>query len=290
MSFVTFHNNTGFGYMKQQEFVSGEDFILSFNSFDKVGYKFEEWNTELGGTGDSYQDGGEVILTVDTDLYAQWAPKNITVTYDAQGGGMATETATIEFGDEYGAPLSVAARNGYTLIGWYTEPNGNGGEVTDVTEMLNPENHRLYALWEPVIITINFSDEGGTEPDPLEIPYGSNYGNIEKPIRSDYAFKGWFTQATGGKRVLPDTIIDNDSDHTLYAQWESTEGSGIEFSNFVIHRNSDTEGEWLGETHFAENFDSEYKNGTVSCDTIKVHDDNDFRADDCIFNADVEIV
>lgn len=52
-----------------------------------------------------------------------------------------------------------------------------------------------------------------------KVYYGQVYGQMPTPTRESYAFDGWFTAADGGEKVTADMIVDEISDHTLYAHW-----------------------------------------------------------------------
>ena len=41
----------------------------------------------------------------------------------------------------------------------------------------------------------------------------------DEPVRPGYTFNGWFTQATGGTKIVSTTTVDNQNNHSIYAQW-----------------------------------------------------------------------
>lgn len=77
---VIFHANNGTENTSAQGiFGTG---TLEANSFSYAGHTFKGWATEAGGAV-VYEDGGEITITGDTDLYAVWAavyPLRFTVT------------------------------------------------------------------------------------------------------------------------------------------------------------------------------------------------------------------
>lgn len=46
--------------------------------------------------------------------------------------------------------------------------------------------------------------------------------NIPIPTREEYTFIGWFTDPVGGEQITSSTIINNQSDHEIYAHWQAT--------------------------------------------------------------------
>ena len=69
---VTFDANGGSGVMKEQSFVKDVSQALISNAFTREGYAFTGWNTIADGTGVSYSESQEIVLTDDITLYAQW--------------------------------------------------------------------------------------------------------------------------------------------------------------------------------------------------------------------------
>jgi len=108
----------------------------------RTGYNFKGWFTEKTG-------GTKVTSTTTVDkariYYAQWEIKQITATFDANGG---TASAT-EIVKEYNAEIGIlpTATNGSLIFaGWYTAKEG-GEQITEQTLM--PETDVIYyARWE----------------------------------------------------------------------------------------------------------------------------------------------
>lgn len=69
---VTFDANGGSGTMKEQSFVKDVSHALISNAFIRKDYAFISWNTIADGTGVSYSEAQEIVLTDDITLYAQW--------------------------------------------------------------------------------------------------------------------------------------------------------------------------------------------------------------------------
>ena len=49
---------------------------LNENSYEKIGYELKEWNTRADGMGDSYTDMGDINISQNITLYAQWKTVN----------------------------------------------------------------------------------------------------------------------------------------------------------------------------------------------------------------------
>jgi uncharacterized repeat protein (TIGR02543 family) len=71
--------------------------------------------------------------------------------------------------------------------------------------------------------TITYDANGGKAVDPRvrTVTEGSAYGALPVATRKGCTFKGWYTAKAGGVKVTENTIVTQDGDHTLYAQWEA---------------------------------------------------------------------
>ena len=251
----------------------------------REGYSFLGWFAEpdtgtewaFGSSGTALTIENRVNTTSRTmTLYAHWQkveepPLNIAINYIYLDSTLYTDqnetnvAATMVTSEEYGATLATApsplpTRQGYTFLGWFTEPTGGnewlfGSSGTPLTSANNvntaDQSLTLYAQWEEVVnpsikISIIYVYEGSTlytdQNDTKTVAtlvtsadYGSTLATAPNPLpsRSGYIFKGWFTQPTGGNEWifgLSGTILTyenavNDSTQTLtlYAHWDAVE-------------------------------------------------------------------
>ena len=190
---ITFDPNGGSGDSTSQEMPMNTDTALNSNTFQRVGYTFNGWNTAANGTGTAYDDGATVNLRDDLTLYAQWQIKTYKVTWTDDNGEILDEKSV-----EYGAPIpkyvgetptkEENAQYTYTFAGWTPE---NVTTVTgDITfKPVFTENLKQY--------TITWKNWDGTELQSEQVDYGATpvySGN--PPTRSmdeqyRYSFKGW---------------------------------------------------------------------------------------------------
>ena len=203
-----------------------QEYTLMDCNSSKTGYNFVGWNTKSDGTGTLYQVGDTVSKLESTQdaefyLYAQWEPKEVTVSFDANSGVCATTNKSVKYEDRYGS-LPIPTREGYSFTGWYTGASG-GSLVTEDTKVTNYSNHKLYAHWTAQKITINFDANGGVcSTTSILNEFGTYYSDL--PIAQDkkgYTFKGWYTERNGGTLVNGFVKVTNSREHTLYAHWEA---------------------------------------------------------------------
>ena len=140
------------------------------------------------------------------------------VTYNANNGdcgqtvGYATSAATE-------VTLPTPTRSGYTFLGWYTAAVG-GTKAGGAGESYKPSsNITLYAQWgAPCTVTYNAN---GGECEAGSEKFDGKTLVLPAATRDGYTFLGWYTAATGGKRIgSAGESYNPTGDITLYAQWQ----------------------------------------------------------------------
>ena len=183
-------------------------------------HTFKNWNTTVGGTGDTYVAGASYTKNASATLYAQWtsstttpgitlpvATKNseslasCTVTFNANGGNCNTSSLT-----------STRTKN-YTFKGWSTNSSATSGSTGSYTPTASTT---LYATWQETVV--------------------SSAVTLPEPTRENYEFKGWAisadaTSGSFGSYVPSESVI-------LYAIWESSTGTTTETGLIYIDSGS----------------------------------------------------
>ena len=154
----------------------------------KAGNLFLGWYTERED-GTKMENDTTVNLSSEQTLYAHWAPEKCVVSFNANGGSVATSEATYQYGEVYGT-LPEANGGNKTFLGWYTEKEG-GILITEdmVVEMTGEVN--LYAHWGDTFkaatedsLTYGFGNTASSfnYPSGYQIPlsvYQYVYGNSQ---------------------------------------------------------------------------------------------------------------
>ena len=113
--------------------------------FTRTGYDFVNWQTQPNG-GTAYSAGATYTLSADATLYAQWQAKNITITWNPNGGNVTPPTSTYTY-DGASVDLPIPTRIGYTFNGWFDAASG-GTPIPDVGNTNKPaEDVTYYAQW-----------------------------------------------------------------------------------------------------------------------------------------------
>ena len=187
----------------------------------RTGYTFKGWFTaKTDGT--EVKASSTVKYAGNRTLYARWAAKTYTITFNANGGTCSTASKTVTYNSTYGT-LPTPTRTGYTFAGWYTA--ASAGTKVDSTSKVNYAGSRtLYAHWNAKSYKVTLNANGGTcGSSSFNVLYGSNYSGLGVSIyRSGYTFGGWYTSTTYATKVDVNTICTTAGDHTLYAKWNVT--------------------------------------------------------------------
>ena len=134
-------------------------------------------------------------------------------TFDYNHSGAEDTVVIVEAGDSVAEP-DAPVRDGYRFDGWFTTASGE--TPYDFSGAVNADT-TVYAGWTQVyVVTLDANyDEG--EDVVREVVAGDAMDTPEAPVRAGYAFKGWFTDATGGAQYNFNAAPTRDM--TLYAHW-----------------------------------------------------------------------
>lgn len=105
------------------------------------GYTFSDW-TDANGY--SVTSSTKVTNVSNHTLYANWTPKKVTVTLNANGGKVSPSSVEVTFDSTYVGLPTNPTKDYNNFVGWYDE---NGNVVTSSTKVTNASSHTLYAKW-----------------------------------------------------------------------------------------------------------------------------------------------
>ena len=182
----------------------------------KVGYNFGGWEP-------SFEN-----VTNNLDVYAKWEAKDdIEVSFETNYDQIATpESIEVTYDEYYGELPELEGRIGYTFEGWYLDSELTNKVLSD-TKVLDENDHTLYAKWEAkddIEVSFETNYDQIATPESIEVTYDEYYGELpELEGRVGYTFEGWYLDSELTNKVLSDTKVSDENDHTLYAKWKAKE-------------------------------------------------------------------
>ena len=245
---LTYHageapSGSGLPPVKYGTILSGIE-VASGGSLMYPYHTFIGWNTQLDGTGTSYQSGQTIALGRDTILYAQWRETEYKVKFDlnspviSQAQGTVPDPISGTYDETFTAPdpADFECRK-YKFTGWNTDPDGEGEQFNkgeeytfDIFENYG-EEVTLYANWvsvPPYEVHYNKGKGDVTGDVPVDnheyIPdNGTNFATVLGPgnlKRKGYEFDYWTTKPDGsGIRYAEGSVFVVTAHTVLYAQW-----------------------------------------------------------------------
>lgn len=173
------------------------------------------------------------IASVDSDTYSQPASRAEFVmilanALPAEVFGEVNQVADnaipdVHIKDSYGAAVYKMYRAGIMIgnddIGTFAPDSEiKRSEVAAiVTRMVDASLRESIQLGKEYIVTFNMNGHG-KQVDPQAVVEGYTAEKPADPTNASYAFKGWYTQKSGGQQFDFNTPITEDI--TLYARWE----------------------------------------------------------------------
>lgn len=165
-------------------------------------------------------------ITGNITLFAKWTeegttpvPTYYTVTFEANGHGIAPAVQTVESGKTATMPADPT-ETGWVFGGWYKEK-----ECTNAFDFATPitGNITLYAKWTVAAYTVTFDANGhGTAPAAQTVEHGKTATKPANPTASGWTFKGWYTEAACTNAYDFSTAVTGNI--TLYAKWMKDTG------------------------------------------------------------------
>ena len=191
-----------------------------------AGHQFNGWYTAASGGTQVGNAGASYIPSAAITLYAQWTA--YTVTYNANGGSVSTESATA--GSNGSVTLPTPTRTGYTFNGWYTAASGGSSAGAAGANYEPNSNITLYAQWQQqtFTVTIKAGSNGSVNPTSIaNVPYGTtvtvssntltiNGTKVTATANSNYEFDKW--DISNGATIT--------SAKTITASFKSTSSGG----------------------------------------------------------------
>ena len=192
------------------------------NEVNLSGYTFDGWYTSPTG-GNKYTYSGNQMPALDITVYAHWKEKSYTVNFDPDHekwiGGVIQRIYTS--GTELGS-LPAPEIYGLEFLGWWTGRNGIGERITENTKT-GTQDVTYYGNWKIMQCIIHFDKNlSAIEKNPEDkiVTYGEVVGSLPVINAEGYTFLGWYTDPTGGEKVIGTTPASL-GETIYYAHWDT---------------------------------------------------------------------
>lgn len=231
----------------QLPITNGKDTLVTFSAVDldslpQISNIYSSLNTfdtfstysAMGASIDSILraadiDTSRLASTTDLIFYAYYKKGNVYQDYPVSWKVLSEKRYTFDTSvSAIGTPVpsiinspNASSDSWRVFVGQLTGKDTNNGYFVKDVEGITISPAAVKFLSDQRTVTLN--GNGGKAPvASFKVYPGETYGTIANATRGDYAFKGWYTAAKGGSKVIATTKITNKNNHTLYAQWTGT--------------------------------------------------------------------
>lgn len=238
------NNDGASGTMSDQQFTYGQAQNLTANAFSRTGYDFIGWSTTFNGEAE-YTDGQSVSNLTAEDgqtvtLYAKWNISNYNITYDLDGGTVATENPTTYNIETPTFSLNNPTQAGCTFDGW------TGTGLTEATQTVTiaqgSTGDRSYtANWTHFAYALVLHNDITATPAPAATYNNTSYYTPGTDITlsynvtpsAGYEFQGFLVN---GSPIEGNTFVMPASDVTVSANLAAIPwgGAGTSDSPYII--------------------------------------------------------
>lgn len=192
-----------------------EDAAFTLINPTRVGYTFAGWT----GTG---LPGPTIEVTVPTGSYgnreytATWTANEYTVTYDAAGGTVSSETQKVYYDSD--VEYLIPERAGYNFLGWYENATKHENEKWTRTSDLT-----LVAKWDILTYEIKYELGGGANhsDNPASYKVDSDTITLNDPSRTGYIFTGWTYEGQDTPTKSVTIAKGTTGEKTYTANWQA---------------------------------------------------------------------
>ena len=225
---IEYDANGGTGEPNYQTKTFGVALPLSSTEPTRPGHDFQGWGTSSTATTVAYAPGANYDANVDAKLYAVWKIKTYTITYDANGGDIASVPGdqTKDYGDTLTLDSTEPTRTGYDFQGWNEDNAATTAAYAAGGNYTADADATLYAVWKldpAATYTITYDDNGGTGAPANQTKTHDVALTLSTtvPTRTGYSFLGWNEDnAATTAAYAPGANYTDNAGLALYAVWE----------------------------------------------------------------------
>ncbi|MDE5995314.1 MAG: InlB B-repeat-containing protein, partial [Eubacterium sp.] len=183
------------------------------------------------------------VASTNVTVYAKWQIATYNIIFDHNGGGASGKTKIENV--PYGTAINLIANEnsvyfvkqneaptkpGYIFQYWTTTKNDPNTNVKNSSMKMPAKDLTVYAYYtvDTSKYVVHFDTQGGNRiADKAYASAVTNYGTLQKPVKSGYVFEGWYVKNADGtmsdQKVelsgsnMPSSVARKE--HTLMAKW-----------------------------------------------------------------------
>lgn len=202
------------------------------------GHTFTGWQTYNYYSG-RYEDVEfeKESFTADESFYGRWIANKYEVKFLDEGGKLINTVKDIEHGTYITAP-GVAARQGYTFLGWKNEADNTFFNAAEPVKA----NATYKEAWEKIEagkVVVSFDSDGGSAVADQVLTKGQTATKPDDPQKAGWAFAGWTLE--GQPYTFTEQVNEN---ITLVATWTVAPDSDTLNELKVPNKKKDFEGKF----------------------------------------------
>lgn len=187
---------------------------LTFTLFGDTSKGFELDDVQVTSGTLSKNGSAFVLKNIDRDVTVSFSTKDMVLTVRFVSSQSAiVEPASVQVPWGGTVEPASAVRDGYSLVGWYTEPT-----LENEFDFSKPvyESVTLYAKWGARYYTVNFMD-GEDVLFTQQVRYGSRVERPASPEKEGFLFAGWYADPELTTAYNFYSAIHDDTN--IYASW-----------------------------------------------------------------------
>lgn len=184
----------------------------------KGGYTFDGWYSTSACTGEKVTSIPANIKE-DLKLYGKQVPNEYTITYTIDGEVKDLGLGTYTTSDNGTMLPEIPAKNGYTILGWYTAD----GKLMEENKIAAGSfgNLELEARYEKNVYKITYYMNGGVNsPENVSEYRYDEIPTLHDPLsKNGYKFAGWYIDPLFNGVPIEDLTEYANQDVSLFALW-----------------------------------------------------------------------
>ena len=232
----------------------------------REGYDFKGWYLDAACT----EEIKDQIAATNTTVYAKWEIASYNIIFDHNGGGTSGKNKFENV--PYGTKLSLIAtkdsqyevkaneaptKPGYIFKFWTLEKDKPETEIkTSTPDTMPAKDKTVYAYYveDTSKYVVKFDTQGGNNiANKAYAKSATNYGTLQKPVKSGYVFEGWYLKNADGtmsdqKVELSGSNIPSElrgNEHTLMAKWSPAQNTPYNVAYYYNSGNKDAKGNYI---------------------------------------------